>query len=419
MPTTSVTRWLRENIRQNGAFFEAGHGVGLYAIARRWRRVGGAKGPNQPAPVQVTRHAVLMKVALLWKQLSGYATASIGALASEGVELFLVHPSAKAEAPFDERQFATGVAGYQWDDQPDHHRLRAEVEAFDPDAVLVVSWDVGCYRRVSRALKGQTLRILCMDNAWLGTPKQWGGRVLSPALIRPTYDVAFLPGDGQAAFARRLGFRDEQILWGYYTCDHTAFSAVADNATERANTPKFVFAGRLAPEKGVDVLAQAYRRYRDMVASPWPMLVCGSGPLAATLTALPGVTPLGFVQPCDLPGVFAQATCLVLPSTFEPWGVVIHEATAAGLVVICTSACGAATRLVLDGYNGAVVSPGDAAGLAGAMARISEAAPGSRAEMSRRSTGLAAQFTPERWARYLVQRIPELRAAAGLRPVAR
>ena len=48
----------------------------------------------------------------------------------------------------------------------------------------------------------------------------------------------------------------------------------------------------------------------------------------------------------------------------------IHEATAAGLPVVCTSVCGAASRLVLDGYNGVVVSPGDAGALARALARI-------------------------------------------------
>jgi glycosyltransferase involved in cell wall biosynthesis len=180
--------------------------------------------------------------------------------------------------------------------------------------------------------------------------------------------------------------------------------------------PRFVFAGRLTPEKGVDVLAAAYGEYRQMVESPWPLLVCGTGPLSSTLRALPGVESMGFVQPAELPQVFSRAACLVLPSTFEPWGVVVHEATAAGLAVVCTSACGAATRLVLDGYNGAVVAPADASGLASALARIANADDVRLAEMSRRSVELAGQFTPQRWARYLIDRIPQLRALMGLAP---
>jgi glycosyltransferase involved in cell wall biosynthesis len=123
---------------------------------------------------------------------------------------------------------------------------------------------------------------------------------------------------------------------------------------------------------------------------------------------------LGFVQPDELPGLLARAGCLVLPSRFEPWGVVVHEATAAGLPVVCTSVCGAASRLVLDGYNGAVVSPGDAEALARALLRMSEADAGTRRAMSQASRSLARQFTPERWAAHLLGRALELRGLLGL-----
>jgi len=39
----------------------------------------------------------------------------------------------------------------------------------------------------------------------------------------------------------------------------------------------------------------------------------------------------GFVQPSDLPNIFAQAGVFILPSRYEPWGVVIGEALASGL----------------------------------------------------------------------------------------
>ena len=357
-----------------------------------------------------------VRVAILWKQLSGYARASFLALASEGVDILVVSRAAQPDAPFDDAQLATGLPGYQWDDAPGEDRLRREIEAFSPDALLVISWDVTGYRRVARSMAGRTLRVLCMDNPWRGTPKQWAGRLVSPLLIRPTYDAAFVTGERQAAFARRLGLPDDRILWGLYTCDHDAFSEVADRSRNALRPRRFIFVGRLAAEKGVDALARAYRLYRDSVPDPWPMLVCGTGPLAAALGAVPGVELRGFVQPADLPDAFAEASCLVLPSTFEPWGVVIHEATAAGLTVICTSACGAGTRLVLDGYNGVVVTPGDATGLSRAMARIAAADDSTRAEMSRRSVELAGQFTPSRWATYLVERIPQLREMIGLRP---
>ena len=42
---------------------------------------------------------------------------------------------------------------------------------------------------------------------------------------------------------------------------------------------------------------------------------------------------------------------------FEPWGVVIHEAAAAGLPIIASHLCGATTAYVRDGVNGFIISP--------------------------------------------------------------
>lgn len=360
----------------------------------------------------MTAHRQL-RIALLWNLLSGYAAACFRALAAQGVELLLVHPAASPSAPYDDARLRGDIPGHSWAVAPSENGLRREIEAFAPDALIVTSWNIGPYRRVARGMRGRALRVLCMDNPWLGTVKQWGGRAISPVAIRPAYDVAFVAGERQAAFARRLGFGDHRILWGLYTCDHAAFSPVA--RVLAAHRPgAFLFVGRLAPEKGVDVLTRAYRRYRAIAHEPWPLIVCGTGPLAPVLAEVPGVELRGFVQPDDLPHVFSHARCLVLPSTFEPWGVVIHEATAAGLAVVCSTACGASTRLVLDGYNGEVVRPGDAGDLAEAMARISAADESSLAVMSERSAELARQFTPERWARYLTARIPDLYRAVGV-----
>ena len=355
-----------------------------------------------------------LRVAVLWKSLSGYAAASFRALAARGVDVLLVHRAASPTAPYDDVDLRGDVPGHSWSQRPSEDRLHREVDDFAPDALLVSSWDVGPYRHLARATRGRTVRILCMDNPWLGTPKQWGGRLVSPFAIRPAYDVAFVAGERQAGFARRLGFGDHRILWGLYSCDHAAFSPVA--SIPPAQRPAaFVFAGRLAAEKGVDVLGRAYMRYRAMTTDPWSLLVCGAGPLGATLAAVPGVELRGFVQPDELPRLFGQARCLVLPSTFEPWGVVIHEAAAAGLAVLCSTACGASTRLVLDGYNGEVVGPGDPERLADAMSRISTADPSLMAAMSERSAQLARQFTPERWASYLADRIPGLRHDLGIK----
>jgi glycosyltransferase involved in cell wall biosynthesis len=165
------------------------------------------------------------------------------------------------------------------------------------------------------------------------------------------------------------------------------------------------------------VLAAGYARYRSLVDDPWPLLVAGDGPDELHLRDQAGVEMQGFVQPAALPKLFEQAGCLVLPSRFEPWAVVIHEATSAGLPVVCTRVCGASTRLVLDGHNGVVMTPDDPQALAAALGRIHRTTDEERRAMGRASELLALQYSPKRWAQNLLRRIPDLREQVGLPPM--
>lgn len=357
------------------------------------------------------------RVAVLWKGVTGYVQAELRALVDAGTDVWLVHQRPAADSPFDPRQVTAGVRSSCWTtDQPDVAILLCELEDFDPDAVVICGWDVRGYRKVARSLRGQTLRILMMDNQWWGTPKQWGGVAVSRFLIQPAFDATFLPADPQAAFARKLGFTDLEIMWGVNTCDHPRFAAIAERRGTDLPPEAFLFAGRLVHDKAVDVLADAYALYRQSVADPWPLKVAGTGPDAHLIHGRDGVEVLGFVQPAQMPDLLGHAGCLVVPSRFEPWAVVIHEAAAAGLPIVCTSVCGAASRLVLDGHNGHVVPPEDPAALAHGFGLVHRASDERRRAMGRASEELARQFTPERWAATLLERLPELRARVGLRP---
>jgi glycosyltransferase involved in cell wall biosynthesis len=273
---------------------------------------------------------------------------------------------------------------------------------------MVSSWDVADYRREVRRWRGRALRVLCMDNQWLATPKQRLGVVTAAVYVKPAFDIAFMPGDTQGEFARRLGFGVERQLRGLYCADQPTFEAAAGRRRGEV-PPRFLFVGRLVEPKGVDVLAEAYLRYRSAAgSSPWGLTVAGAGPLAAELRGTTGVEVLDFVQPADLPELMASCGCFVLPSRFEPWGVVLHEAAAAGLPLIATSACGAATRLLQDGYNGVLVAAGQVASLADAMSAVASSPQERLAEMSAASVSLSRQFTPERWAAYTVERCRHL-----------
>jgi glycosyltransferase involved in cell wall biosynthesis len=341
-----------------------------------------------------------MRILVLWTQLSGYMRACLDRLSQmPGVDLHVVSMPRDTSAAFDDQEVTPSAATCYWLtpalDLPGLH------DRLQPDVLVVCSWNIGIYRRVSR--RSRALRVLAMDNQWHGTLKQRLGVAVSPWLLRPTYDRALVPGDRAAQFASRLGFLQDTIWRGSYCGDVAAFLPTGHGRVSARR--RFLFVGRLVAEKGVDLLVDAYARYRVAVAEPWSLTVCGTGPLAGLVRDVPGVEHHGFVQPSGLPRLFHDAGAFVLPSRFEPWGVVIHEACAAGLPIVCSSSCGAVPSLVEDHWNGFLIAPGSVESLASALRRVHLLDDGQRDDMGQRSTEVARRYTPERWAQTLVARL--------------
>jgi glycosyltransferase involved in cell wall biosynthesis len=350
-----------------------------------------------------------MRVAVLWINLTGYLNACLRELNQmPGVKLFVAHQTSRSEAPFAEDQFGWIEQQYRYTDQPNPAELLNVVRKFDPDLLIVAAWSVPAYRAVCKEMGGRSLRVCGMDHQWSGRPKQWLGILTSKIFVQRLFDAAFVTGERQALFARKLGFPPARIWRGLYSCDFSKFDAAGREAPSIDQRRSFLYVGRLVPEKGIDALIAAYRRYRAEVPEPWPLRIAGTGPLRSMVEREPGIEYQGFIQPEALPSLFGSAGCFVLASRFEPWGVVIHEAAAAGLPIICTAECGSSDHLVKDGSSGFVVETDDPASLAEAMKKVSDLSCEARTEMGMASYQLASQITPTRWANLVFQRGEEL-----------
>lgn len=141
---------------------------------------------------------------------------------------------------------------------------------------------------------------------------------------------------------------------------------------------RLVAVGRLAPEKGFDVLLGAMGR---LVAGGTDvhLEVVGAGPQQEHLArlALPlgaRVRWLGPLPRQELDARLAAAHALVAPSRREGLGLVALEALAQGRPVVA-SRVGGLPEAVVDGEDGLLVPPGDPAALAAALARLPLPAP--------------------------------------------
>ena len=344
-----------------------------------------------------------LRLAVLWQTMTGYLNACLQSLSATGrVSLRVAYRAPLEEAPYEESVFVSFARQYCWHDKPNAKSLSALLDGETLDAVLVCSWNVPAYRALLPDLGAQGVtRVLCMDNQWSATPKQWLGRLTWRQYLRPYYDVAFVAGYRQLQLARRLGFRRSHIMRGLFAADTPAFTVPPTWESKRERS--FLYVGRLVPQKGLSTLVRAYKDYRQSVDDPWPLLIAGTGPDARIFDGVPGARMLGFVQPAKLPEAMWSATVAICPSLFEPWGMVIHEATAAGLIVVCSEAVGAGDDLVQDGFNGFVVPTGDASDLARAMTVLTYASDERLDAMSRGSVLLSKRFSPDRWAQYVLE----------------
>ena len=225
-------------------------------------------------------------------------------------------------------------------------------------------------------------------------------------------DAFVVPGKSSAEYLRTYGVPEEMIFTAPNAVDTQFFAQRAkairrDAATHRENLRLparfFLFAGRLVREKGIFDLLRAYGALAPEVRKEIGLVFVGDGAARSALlqraTAIsPGSIHLaGFAQREHLAAYYALANVFVFPTHTDPWGLVVNEAMACGLPVICSAAAGCVADLVESGWNGRVVSAGDIGQLASAMDELARDAE-LRSLMGRHSRERIEQYSPEAWA---------------------
>ncbi len=205
-------------------------------------------------------------------------------------------------------------------------------------------------------------------------------RLIVTRVVKACFGVMPCGGFG-AEFFRKYGARAERIFYVPYEPDYRLIeqlpAPVIDEVRRlfgfRPDRRRLVFCGRLIAAKRPDLAIDAFAAIAER-RPDWDLVVIGDGELRQACEArvpagLRGrVLFTGFLGRQEtISAVYRLSDVFVLPSVYEPWGVVINESVAAGMAVVATDTVGAAGELVRDGVNGRTFPSGDLQALTAAL----------------------------------------------------
>jgi len=237
--------------------------------------------------------------------------------------------------------------------------------------------------------------MLGFDNQWKGSLKHHLSSVYGRMFIRPLFNYAFVPGSKQATFAQHLGFDESKIIRGIYSCDSPKFEAIQRIGSQ---PKRLVYTGRYAPEKFTTPLFEAFCEVTAELESNWQLHAVGTGPMWNQRLMANNIHHYGFMQPDELLRFMSTGDAFILPSIFEPWGVVVHEFASAGYPLLLSNEVGAAEAFLRDNENGFLFQSGDKTALKEAMRRLMLHSNDELNAMGNRSKILAQSITPDTWA---------------------
>lgn len=220
---------------------------------------------------------------------------------------------------------------------------------------------------------------------WKDRLKTWPYRRVFDRLFRSCAYTVSLGGRLTHILKDRMGARGQLVVLPNAT---NPLPEPPASLHKSKTTPlRFLFVGRFASNKGIDVLLEACRMLNaEGREQEFELDLCGKGPLFEEMQArypLPNARFRGFVSDEDLAAAYLEDSVFVLPTLFEGMPTVVLEAMARAMPVIVTDV-GATLELVGE-ENGRIIAKQDAGDLKRAMAAFLDMAGEEYAALSRAS----------------------------------
>ncbi|HVS10401.1 MAG TPA: glycosyltransferase family 4 protein [Planctomycetota bacterium] len=237
--------------------------------------------------------------------------------------------------------------------------------------------------QVALAARRQGLPVLVRGDSHGGVARRLLAVRLAHRVLLRLYAAFLVVGKRNRDFYVDYGIPPGRLFDCPHFVDNERFAHAADASRLRREELRTgwgvpedavcaVFAGKLQPLKNVDGLLAALDRARAS-APRLHLLIVGEGSEGGRLRRLARERSLpvswaGFLNQSEMPGAYAAADLLVLPSQSETWCLVVNEAMACGRPAIVSDLVGCGSDLIVEGETGWRFPCGDVEALAAALA---------------------------------------------------
>lgn len=274
---------------------------------------------------------------------------------------------------------------YQWvkntSKQPGSHHaagivnpeLINEIEAWQPNAILVYGWSYRSHLKVMRYFKNK-IPVYFRGDSTLLDEKPGVKSLLKYFYLKWVYsyiDHAFYNGTKNQAYFKKYGLAKTQLSFAPHAVDNSRFNISRKNEADAlrkklgltpANT-LIVFAGKFEGKKDPLLLLKAFTQLKDPTLH---LLFAGNGVLEAALKSSAknhgNIHFIDFQNQSYMPVIYQAADVFCLPSKgpAETWGLSVNEAMACGKAIVISNKVGCGSDLVKDGINGYIFKSEDA-----------------------------------------------------------
>jgi glycosyltransferase involved in cell wall biosynthesis len=350
----------------------------------------------------------MKKCLFLHTELAGYMLACMKYLAeTKNVEVHVVRQPVNAVAPFKFNLEGKNLFFYERNNYSGNELINF-CQKLNPDVIFCGGWVDRDYLDVCRKFFGRVKTVMTLDNPWRNTVRQNLAAIVGPMYLQRYFSNCWAAGSPQRKYALKLGFKNDNIKEGVYSCDFDYFHGqyVKYREQKKQNFPKkIIYVGRYTRLKGVKELWKAFELFQQRYPNEWELWCLGKGEFESEFPDHDKIKNFGFVQPSEMNKFISETGVFILPSQYEHWGVVVHEFAASGFPLLCTTSTSAASVFLENGRNGYTFEPCNAEAIVKVFKNILDSTPEQLLKMGDESAVIAKRITPDTWSRNVLEYI--------------